>query len=1000
MRKQLLLIFFGLSAGCAFSQTGKTNELADPRPERFALTNATVHVDPNQTLTNATVLIEGQKIIAVNSGTASPAGFQEIDLSGMHLYPGLIDLYSDYGVPKAEADRNRNRGPQFESNVKGPYGWNQAIRSEFRAAEFFEPSEKEAASLRKLGFTAVLSHRHDGIHRGTGVLVSTANTSANEALILTEASTHFSFQKGTSTQDYPSSIMGSVALLRQTHYDAEWYQNGGAEEEGYNATLEAFNEQRSLPAFFEVRDRLRALLADEIGSELGFDFILRGNGDEYQRIHELAATGNRIILPLDFPDAYDVEDPYTSMDLDLADMIHWELAPQNPLRVYEAGIPFVFTLDGLDNQRDLFKNLRTAIEKGLPEEAALAALTTTPAKWMGVSDLGKIAPGFRAHLIVSDTTLFVKGSILYETWVDGKRYSYRGLSDEDYSGLYDFTVGDSLYTLRIIGDPGKHSARIDLTDSTTLEVKTEFSGPNVVMSFQPEGLAASIRLNGFRTEKGYTGSGQWSDGTWISWKANYASALPADTTNKADKAPAAKENEPIPMAQVPLPFNGYGNYKLPNDTNLVFRNAIVWSLTEENPKSEETDVWIRDGRIQAVGQNLTAEGATEVDATGMHITPGIIDEHSHIALSGVNEGTMNSSAEVRMYDAINSEDIDIYRQLAGGVVAAQLLHGSSNPIGGQSALIKFRWGASPDELRIKGADGFIKFALGENVKQSNWGDANRVRFPQTRMGVEQVYVNAFSKASDYRAGQAQRGKKDYRRVDLELETLAEIMESERFVTCHSYVQSEINMLMKVAEQFNFRINTFTHILEGYKVADKMAEHGVGGSTFADWWAYKYEVKEAIPYNAALMAEAGVLVAINSDDAEMGRRLNQEAAKAIKYGGMSEVEALKMVTLNPAKLLHLDDEMGTIESGKSADVVLWSGHPLSVYSKAVTTLVDGRVYFDRESDLEKRAWIQSERQRLIALMRGEKEKGAKTQKPKKKEPHHWHCDDLLESGVAY
>lgn len=361
---------------------------------------------------------------------------------------------------------------------------------------------------------------------------------------------------------------------------------------------------------------------------------------------------------------------------------------------------------------------------------------------------------------------------------------------------------------------------------------------------------------------------------------------------------------------------------------------------------------------------------------------------------------MNSSAEVRMYDAIDSEDIDIYRQLAGGVVAAQLLHGSANPIGGQSALVKFRWGVSPQEMRIDGADGFIKFALGENVKQSNWGDANRIRFPQTRMGVEQVYVNAFTRANDYRAEQAQLGKNDEGRVDLELESLAEIVESERFVTCHSYVQSEINMLMKVAEQFGFRINTFTHILEGYKVADKMAEHGAGGSTFADWWAYKYEVKEAIPYNAALMANAGVVVAINSDDTEMGRRLNQEAAKAVKYGGMSEVEALKMITLNPAKLLHLDEDMGTIETGKSGDIVLWSGPPLSVYSEALTTLVDGRVYFDRSADRLKKDWIQQERQRLIALMRGEKEKGAATQKPRKKEPHHWHCDDLLESGVAY
>ena len=999
MLKKLLLLVFGLSAGFAFSQTGKTNDLADPRPERYALTHATVHADPSSTIQDATILISENRIVSVIAGAEVPKGYQEIDLTGKHVYPGLIDLYSEYGVPKANSERSRNRGPQFESNVKGPYGWNQAIRSEFDASLEFEPTEKEAASLRKLGFAAVLSHRHDGIHRGSGVLVSTANASANETVLKPNASTHFSFQKGSSTQDYPSSIMGSVALLRQTHYDASWYQKGGKEKEGYNATLEAFNNQRSLPAFFEVRDRLRALLANEVGEELQFNFIIRGNGDEYQRLNELKENGNRFIIPLDFPEAYDVEDPYAALDLDLADMIHWELAPENPKRLHEQGIPFVFTLDGLDNQRELYSNIRKAIEKGLPESVALAALTTVPAEWLGVRDLGKVAAGFRANLIVSDTTLFTKGRVLFETWVDGNRYSYRGLTEEDYSGVYDFAVGDSIYDLRIKGLPGKHSAVIDLTDSTTLEVKSEFNGPNLVLSFQPEGLSSSIRLNGYRIETGYAGSGQWSDGQWISWRATYTNALPADTAKK--KAKKEEDSEaPESVKKVPLPFAGYGNYDLPQDTNIVFRNATIWALTDENPTLEEADVWIRNGRIEGVGKDLSASGATEVDATGKHITPGIIDEHSHIALSGVNEGTMNSSAEVRMYDAIDSEDIDIYRQLAGGVVAAQLLHGSANPIGGQSALVKFRWGVSPQEMRIDGADGFIKFALGENVKQSNWGDANRIRFPQTRMGVEQVYVNAFTRANDYRAEQAQLGKNDEGRVDLELESLAEIVESERFVTCHSYVQSEINMLMKVAEQFGFRINTFTHILEGYKVADKMAEHGAGGSTFADWWAYKYEVKEAIPYNAALMANAGVVVAINSDDTEMGRRLNQEAAKAVKYGGMSEVEALKMITLNPAKLLHLDEDMGTIETGKSGDIVLWSGPPLSVYSEALTTLVDGRVYFDRSADRLKKDWIQQERQRLIALMRGEKEKGAATQKPRKKEPHHWHCDDLLESGVAY
>ena len=271
---------------------------------------------------------------------------------------------------------------------------------------------------------------------------------------------------------------------------------------------------------------------------------------------------------------------------------------------------------------------------------------------------------------------------------------------------------------------------------------------------------------------------------------------------------------------------------------------------------------------------------------------------------------------------MKSNDINIYRQLSGGVTTAQLLHGSANPIGGQSAVIKFRWGSAPEEMKLEGADGFIKFALGENVKQSNWGDFERIRFPQTRMGVEQVFYDHFHQAKAY-----EQAWKEYNtlslsekrrtiapREDLEMNTLVEILNKERFITCHSYVQSEINMLMKVADSMGFTLNTFTHILEGYKVADKMKEHGAGGSTFSDWWAYKFEVNDAIPYNAALLQDMGVLTAINSDDAEMARRLNQEAAKAVKYGKATEEEAWKMVTLNPAKLLHIDHLVGSIKVG--------------------------------------------------------------------------------------
>ena len=374
-----------------------------------------------------------------------------------------------------------------------------------------------------------------------------------------------------------------------------------------------------------------------------------------------------------------------------------------------------------------------------------------------------------------------------------------------------------------------------------------------------------------------------------------------------------------------------------------------------------------------------------VDGTGKHVTSGIIDEHSHIAAFAINESGHNSTAEVRMSDVVNPDDSDIYRNLAGGVTAIQLLHGSANPIGGQSAVMKLKWGAPIDEMVIADKK-FIKFALGENVKQANWNSFSR--FPQTRMGVEQVFVDYFTRGKEYEA--KKKSGQPYR-MDEEMETIVDILNMDRLISCHSYVQSEINMTMKVAEQFGFHINTFTHILEGYKVADKMAEHGVGGSTFSDWWAYKYEVNDAIPYNAAIMHRAGVTVAINSDDGEMSRRLNQEAAKIHKYGGISEEDAWKMVTLNPAKLLHMDDRAGSLKPGKDGDVVIWTDHPLSIKARAEKTIIEGKVFFDMKKDEELRKTVQREKAQLTAMMLAEKNKGLQTQPAKKKEKQRMHCD---------
>ncbi|NCU03217.1 MAG: amidohydrolase, partial [Chitinophagaceae bacterium] len=432
---------------------------------------------------------------------------------------------------------------------------------------------------------------------------------------------------------------------------------------------------------------------------------------------------------------------------------------------------------------------------------------------------------------------------------------------------------------------------------------------------------------------------------------------------------------------VPYPFNGYGFTEMPKQETILIKNATVWT-NEKEGVLQNTDVLIKNGKIAAVGKNLSDAGAKVIDGTGKHVTAGIIDEHSHIAAASINEGGQSVTSEVRITDNLNPEDINIYRQLSGGVTSSHILHGSANTIGGQTQLIKLRWGANDEGLKFQNWPGFIKFALGENVKRSSSQQNNR--FPDTRMGVSQVLIDAFTRAKDYETSwkkydeeKKKNAKATAPRRDLELDALVEIMNKKRFITCHSYVQSEITDMIRVADRFGFTLNTFTHILEGYKVADKMKQHGANASTFSDWWNYKMEVVDAIPQNAAIMQKVGINVAINSDDAEMARHLNHEAAKSVKYGGMSEEDALKMVTLNPAKMLHVDDRVGSIKVGKDADVVLWSDHPLSIYAKAEKTIVDGIVYYDREKDKQLRLDIAKERARLMAKMIGEKRTGGPT-----------------------
>jgi imidazolonepropionase-like amidohydrolase len=406
---------------------------------------------------------------------------------------------------------------------------------------------------------------------------------------------------------------------------------------------------------------------------------------------------------------------------------------------------------------------------------------------------------------------------------------------------------------------------------------------------------------------------------------------------------------------------------------VLIRNATLWTATESGIL-EQADLLIRNGRISAVGQDLSIpRDALEIDGTGKHITPGIIDAHSHAAImGGVNEMTRISTADVRIRDVIDSESIHIYRQLAGGVTAVNLLHGSANAIGGQMSVIKMRWGASPADLVFQAAPEGIKFALGENPKQSNW-QASEPRYPQTRHGVEQIIREKFQQAEDYRRAfdEMPRGRaaRDLvpPRPNHELAAIAEVIYGERDVHSHAYRADEMLALMRLAEQFNFVIKTFHHVLEGYKIAPQMAAHGAAGSGFIDWWSFKHEATDAIAYNMALMHEAGVLTGIHSDNPELARRMNLEAAKAARYGNVDPHDALRMITAWPADQLGIGEQTGRLAPGLDADLVIWNGHPLSVYSLVEQTWVDGRRYFDRHADQQMRERLLAEREQLIALV---------------------------------
>ena len=709
-----------------------------------------------------------------------------------------------------------------------------------------------------------------------------------------------------------------------------------------------------------------------IRDEFNLRVILQGNGFEYRRTAQLKQLAMPIIVPLNFPQTPEIENPDTAIDVSLESLQHWEQAPGNLAALSKAGIEFAVSSAGLRDIKEFWPQLRLAVKRGITADAALAALTTTPAKLIGATNIGTLEVGKLANIVVANGDLFNADTAEIEmSFVDGNPHVTPIFDRFDPRGTWSITMDGKNTEWEIAGTRARPTlsvdgAACDITLKATQLIVLLPCGKNPGDKLTEKQTIVANRVN--TAMRGTLQSVTAMGTTTMPWLATKTAAFVEPTVKpKVDDAiPAMANLYPAGVFGVTPPSR-------PAAQTVLIKNATIWTNAKAG-KLSSADMLVRDGKIAAIGSNLTApSGALTIDAMGKHVTPGIIDAHSHTAVIGnVNEPTSSITAEVRIGDVIDATDINIYRQLAGGVTAANVLHGSANTIGGQNQVIKFRWGSDAEGLKYVNAKPGIKFALGENVKQANWGENSTTRYPQTRMGVEQILRDGFQAAQRYRQqwnlyrdSQNEPTKLAEPRRDLQLDTLVEILEKKRIVHIHSYRADEILMFVRIAQEFGFAVGTFQHVLEGYKVADAIASIGAGGSTFSDWWAYKMEVYDAIPTNAALMHRAGVLTTLNSDSNELARRLNTEAAKTVRYGGMSEIDALKFVTLNAAKQLRIDDKVGSLEVGKDADFVIWNNSPLSTAVKAEQTWIEGRKYFDIATDNALRADAARERQRLIA-----------------------------------
>ena len=931
-----------------------------------ALVGARVVTAPGQVLDNATIVIRNGLITAVGAGVAAPAGARVWDLKGLTVYPGFIDAHADLGTDAV---------PQ--GGDVGPTHWNPQVRAWFSTTANLKDDSTRRAGLRSLGFGTALAVPRQGIFRGTASVLSLADGGVRDRVLRPDLVQTVGFQRSFQLGGmYPNSAMGTVALMKQTFMDAEWYLRAwGAYETSGRAILppetsEALAAlgkavQGKQPVLFETGSEEEYLRAHKLAADYKLTPWFRGNGQEYRLIDVLKGRTQPLVVPLTFPDAPNVSSPEAALGATLADLRHWYLAPTNPAQLADAGVPFALTADGLSSQAQFLPNLRTAVARGLAPDKALAALTTVPATMLGIDRThGTIAAGKVANLVVSEGNLFTEEATVRDVWVQGTRYGVTRPPQVDPRGTWTIASDDAgtfkTATLRLEGPLNRIRGTIEVgarrpVALTAVRITTETGRLEATIPGEPLGQEGALLLAGSVRDTSFYG--------WLSLP-NGTDAQYRGTRTEGYEGPA-RGTVAVKVPKVDLPFirpsMEFGRSAPPaQPAVLLVRNATVWTQGPQG-RLENADLLVQAGKVVKVGQKLAAPaGAVIVDATGKHVTPGLIDPHTHSGVSAVNESGFAIVPEVQMGDVVTHNNIWFYRQLAGGLTTTMIKHGSANPIGGENVFVKTRWGSLPEEYKIQGAPRTVKFALGENPKRSP------TRYPNTRMGVQEIIRDHFLAARDYEK-EWKRWEKEKTglppRRDLRMEALLDILNQKLLVSSHGYRADEFLALVRLTEEFGFKVQTLQHGVEAYKIASELKKSGVAAVVWSDWGAFKLEAYDATSYNARLLMEAGVVTSLHSDDAEISTRMNWEAGKLLR-SGVNEIDALSTVTNQAAKAVAIEGRVGSLEAGKDADFVVWNGNPLSQFTKAEQTWVDGRRYFSLEEDKQLREEVARQRAQLI------------------------------------